>query len=207
MSMGVSPSTPVFPGYPQPIVRPWTYLELHGYYANLLVMVEHTATHVDSPAHFVSGAPTVDEVPPDKFVSRAVAIDVSDVGPRGRVGMRLVEERLPRGVELGPGWALVLRTGFDEFAGTPKWLEHPDLDEELADYLASLGINAVALDAPSPDHAPFNVHKILLGRGVLIYENLTNLSEVVGRVFTLVAPPIKVVKGSGAPVRALAVLD
>ena len=205
--MGISPQTPVFPGYPQPIVRPWTYLQLHGYYANLLVMVEHTATHVDSPAHFVEGAPTVDAIPPEKFVSRAVAVDVSDVGDRGRITWKLVEERLPRGAELGPGWALLLRTGFDEYAGTPRWLEHPDVDEELADHLASLGVNALGVDAPSPDHQPFNVHRILLGRGVLIYENVTNLREVVGRVFTLVAPPIRIVGGSGAPVRALAILD
>ena len=64
----------------------------------------------------------------------------------------------------------------------------------------------MGVDAPSPDHAPFEVHKILLSREVLIYENLTNLAAVVGRSGQFIGLPIKVVGGSGAPVRAIAVV-
>jgi len=62
----------------------------------------------------------------------------------------------------------------------------------------------VGVDAPSPDHAPFEVHKILLSREVLIYENLTNLGAVVGRTGLFIGLPLKIKGGSGAPVRALA---
>jgi kynurenine formamidase len=46
----------------------------------------------------------------------------------------------------------------------------------------------------------------LLSREVLIYENLTNLAAVVGRTGQFIGLPIKVAGGSGAPVRAVAVV-
>jgi len=196
--------TPVFPGYPRPALLQWSKYDVHGYYSNVLFAPEHVATHVDSPAHFVPGAKTVDQIDPAKFISRFVALDFSHLPPRGAVTLRDFEASLPRGVELGPGWAVLIKTGYDAYAGSEKWLEHPDISPELAEHLAKLGINAVGVDAPSPDHAPFEVHKILLSREVLIYENLTNLGAVVGRTGLFIGLPLKIKGGSGAPVRALA---
>ncbi len=207
LTMEVRDGAPVFPGYPRPTIRSWSTIERHGYYSNLLLIPEHVATHVDSPAHFVEGAPTIDAIPPERFFVRAVAIDFSDRAPMSEIGVRDFEERLPKGVEVGPGWAVLFRTGYDAYAGTDMWMRYPYIGEELAEHLAGLGVWSIGTDAPSPDHDPFNVHRILLPRGILIYESLTNLSRVVGRTFKLVAPPIKIGGGSGAPVRAIAELE
>jgi kynurenine formamidase len=107
----------------------------------------------------------------------------------------------------GPGWFILIRTGYDEKVGTPDWLNHPGIDEECADYLASLGVNGVGTDAPSIDHPPFPGHRKLLSRGVLIYENLTNLGKLLGRVFEFIGIPLRIEGGSGSPVRALAILE
>jgi kynurenine formamidase len=206
LTMAVGPGTAVFPGYPRPAVLQWSKIDIHGYYSNVLFFPEHVATHVDSPAHFVPGAKTVDQLDVSRFFGRFVAVDLSRLPPRASIGLRQFEEALPRGVELGPGWVVLIRTGYDAYAGTDKWLEHPDISPELAEHLAKLGVNAVGVDAPSPDHAPFEVHKILLSRDVLIYENLTNLAAVIGRTGQFIGLPIKVAGGSGAPVRAVAVV-
>ncbi|MEM1597669.1 MAG: cyclase family protein [Pyrobaculum sp.] len=206
LTMEVGPNTAVFPGYPKPALLTWSKYDVHGYFSQIVFAPEHVATHVDAPAHFVPGGKTIDQVEPAKFVGRFVALDFSHLPPRGEIRLRDFEARLPGGVELGPGWVVVIRTGYDAYAGTEKWLEHPDISPELAEHLAKLGVNAVAVDAPSPDHAPFEVHKALLPREVLIYENLTGLGKVVGKVGKFYGFPIKIAGGSGAPARVVAEL-
>ncbi|MEM1663519.1 MAG: cyclase family protein [Pyrobaculum sp.] len=199
----VSRDTPVYPGSPPPAIMEWSRLDIHGYYSNVLYFPEHVGTHVDAPAHFVPGGKTIDQVDVSKFFGRFVALDFSHLPPGGVLKLSDFEKALPRWAELGPGWVVLIKFGFDVYAGTEKWLSHPDLSIELAEHLARLGVNAVGVDAPSPDHPPFEVHKVLLSREVLIYENLTNLSMVVGRSGRFIGLPIKVHRGSGAPVRAL----
>ncbi|MEZ0345218.1 MAG: cyclase family protein, partial [Infirmifilum sp.] len=172
----------------------------------LLMMVEHTMTHVDSPAHFIEGAPTIDEVPLERFMGRGVVVDVSHLGPKAPVTREILEEAL-RGHGVGKGWVVLLRTGYDAKAGTPEWFDHPGLDESGARYLASLEVNAVGIDAPSIDQAPFPGHKTLLPKGIVIFEKLTNLGELLGKTFTFYAFPLKIHKGSASPVRALALLE
>ncbi len=203
-------STPMFPGYPQPLRAKFATFEEKGYEANVWLFVEHTSTHVDAPAHFVKGGKTIDEIPVDTFVGWATAIDLSHKGPKQSItkedvanGIRIAREK---GVDFGRGWILLIYTGYGEKEGTPQWLEHPGLDEGACRYLLEIGVKAVGTDAPSPDREPYPAHSILLANGVAIYENLANLDKVLYRKFLFVAPPLKLVKGTGSPVRAVAIL-
>lgn len=205
LSMELRTGAPVFPGYPVPIVHVWTSIEEHGYYSNILMLDEHTGTHVDAPAHFIKGAATIDEVPLERFMGEGVVIDVSGLPPKAAITEELIREAL-KGADVGPGWVILFRTGYDEKAGTPDWFNHPGLDEGAASYLASLNVNAVGTDAPSVDQQPFPAHRILLTKGIPIYENLTNLTEVSGKRFKFYGIPLRIRKGSASPVRPIAVV-
>jgi len=208
LTMILKTGAPVFPGYPTPIVHTWVTIEKAGYYANLLMFVEHTGTHVDAPAHFVKDAPTIDEVPPDRFMGKAIVIDVSKLPPKGTITDKIIDEAVKKmGIELGPEWIVLFYTGYDAKAGTPEWFEHPGLDESGAKYLAEKNVKAVGIDAPSIDQEPFPGHKILLPKGIVIYENLTNLKELIGKKFEFIALPLKIEKGSAGPVRAIAIVE
>jgi len=209
LTMEIRTGTPVFPGYPVPVVHTWTTIKEHGYYSNLLIFVEHTATHVDSPAHFIEGAPTIDEVPPERFMGLGIVLDASHLPPKGKITAEFIDSKLKElGVEVGPGYVVLFYTGYDSKAGTPEWFNHPGLDESGARYLAEKGVNAVGIDAPSIDHEPFPGHRILLPKGIVIYENLTNLRELLGvRRFHFIGLPLKIFKGSASPVRAVAIVE
>src|SRR3989344_89535 len=70
---------------------------------------------------------------------------------------------------------------------------------------AELQVNLIGLDTPSPDRTPFAVHKILLGAGILIVENLTNLEQLLNQKFEVVALPAKL-ETDAAPTRVIAML-
>ena len=79
------------------------------------------------------------------------------------------------------------------------------LGSGMEDYLIEKKVKIVGVDMASPDDEPFPVHKKLLGAGVLIIENLTNLDQLEDKDFTVYALPIKL-QIDGAPVRVIAEL-
>lgn len=206
LTMELKTGTPVFPGDPSPIILTITTIREHGYYGNLVQLSEHTGTHVDSPAHFIEGALTIDKVPLEKFMGRGVVVDATGLSPRALITREFLEEAL-YGKKVGRGCVLLIMTGYDVRAGTPDWFNHPGLDESGAQYLVELGVNAVGIDAPSIDHPPFPGHFILLSNGIVIYENLTNLKEIVNKQFQFYGFPLKIQNGSASPVRAVAILE
>jgi len=207
LTQGIGPETKVFPGYPQPIVRPWTYLDKHGYYSNWLLLVEHTGTHMDSPAHFIEGAPTIDRLPPEKFLARAavVAFKKKPGEPVSRSEFEDAVRSLPE--RPGKGWYILVAFGWDRVGDLETWVKYPYLEDDVADYIAELGVEGIGLDTPSPDNAPFNVHKKLLPKSIVIIENLAGIQDLAGKTFKFIAAPIKIHGGSAAPLRALAVLE
>ena len=134
--------------------------------------------------------------------------------------LRVGRERLDEGQEhLGslagqvqPGDALLLRTGWSQFADRPDYYrDHfPRISVELAEWLVNRQVRLLGVETPSV--ADVNdleevtaVHKILLGGNVTIVESLTNLDQIaVSKVF-FGALPLKIAAGDGAPCRAFAV--
>jgi kynurenine formamidase len=194
----------VYPGDPRTIIYTWASRSLHGYYANLVVMSDHAGTHVDAPAHFVEGGQTVDLVPVEKFVGRGVVVDVSWVD--GEVSEEIIRRELSRlGGRIGVGWFVFFYTGYSS-RGSGE--DYPVLSVDAALMLASRGVNGVGIDAPSIDREPYMVHKLLLERSVVIYENLVNLDKLLGCVgFMFIGLPLKIGGGSASPVRAIAVVE
>lgn len=45
-----------------------------------LEMAAHVGTHIDAGRHFISGAPTIDQYPLDRFIGPAVILDVRREG-------------------------------------------------------------------------------------------------------------------------------
>ena len=78
-----------------------------------------------------------------------------------------------------------------------------------AKFLLSRSIAAIGVDSLSPDPPAAldadPVHPLLLEKEVLIIENLVRLDELPD-FFLFMAMPLKIRKGSGSPIRAIAVI-
>jgi kynurenine formamidase len=195
------------------------------YAANRFETAEHGGTHLDAPVHFARGKKSADEIPLSSLVGPLVVIDVTeaakaDVDYRVTVADLAAWEtahgRIPEGaiVVMRSGWsdrwpdrARVL--GTDE-PGDTENLHFPGFSKEAATFLVEQReVDALGVDTPSIDHGPsrdFIVHQIVNGADKPGLENIANLEEVPEVGATLIALPMKIGGGSGAPVRVIAVL-
>ena len=89
-------------------------------------------------------------------------------------------------------------------------LHFPGFSREAAEFLVShRDIDAVGVDTPSIDSGQtqdFIAHQILNGANKPGLENIANLDQLPPRGATLIALPMKIAQGSGAPVRIIAIL-
>ncbi|HOX27178.1 MAG TPA: cyclase family protein [Candidatus Krumholzibacteria bacterium] len=197
---------PVYPGTESPEIAAAFTVAEHGFLEHRLTLVTHTGTHLDVPAHMLADGRTLDSYPAGHFVGEAFVIDVSGA-PGGAIARDLLTPY--RDVLARCDFAL-LHTGWSRRWGLAAYFEgFPVLDPDAARWLAGLDLRGVGVDAVSVDPAgaaAFPVHEVLLGRELVIVENLTNLGGLVGREFTLCCLPLKITGADGAPVRAVAIL-
>jgi len=89
-------------------------------------------------------------------------------------------------------------------------LHFPGFSREAAEFLVSQrDIDAIGVDTPSMDYGQskdFIVHQIINGANKPGLENIANLEKLPAKGATLIALPMKIAKGSGGPVRIIALL-
>jgi kynurenine formamidase len=195
------------------------------YAANALCTPEHGGTHLDAPIHFAEGHRTVDQVPAAELIAPAVVIDVAAKAEADPDYTLAREDVIAWEKKHGPIPAraiVLLRTGWsarwpdarrylgDDKRGDASNLHFPSYGREAAQYLVQIRkVGALGVDTASIDHGPsknFIVHQIAAAANVPGLENLTNLRELPERGAWLVALPMKVAAGSGAPLRAVALI-
>ena len=164
----------------------------------------HTATHIDSPAHFYNGVRTIDQVPLDQCIGQAVLIDVRPIGPRCEIQPRDIARQEAAIKSTGK---VIFWTDWSSRWGQADYFhDYPALSEQTAEWLLERGVHLVGLDTPSPDHDPHLVHYILLGANVVIVENLRGLEQIDQAIFDLIVVPLPLRGLEASPVRALAAL-
>jgi kynurenine formamidase len=197
----------------------------YWYEANNLCTAEHGGTHMDAPAHFAEGKATVETVPLGAGIGPLVRVDVrasADADPDYRLRVSDLTEweaeygRIPRGAIVviysgwGKRWPDRKRYLGTDVPGDAANLHFPGFSKEAAEFLVEQrDVDAIGVDTPSIDHGPsqdFIVHRIINGANKPGFENLANLDRIPPSGATLIALPMKIAGGSGAPLRAIAVL-
>ncbi len=200
-----------------------------GYYyaANNFSTSEHGGTHLDSPVHFAQGKPTVDQIPLTRLIGPAVVIDVtsqSDANADYLITIADIEAAERRDGAIPANAIVLLRTGFSrrwpdaaKYLGTAERgeaavakLHFPGLHPDTAKWLvANRPIRAIGIDTASIDHGQstlYESHRALFANEIPVFENLTSLDRLPNRGAYVVALPMKIGGGSGAPLRAIAIV-
>lgn len=197
----------------------------YWYAANNICLAEHGGTHMDAPIHFAEGKRAADEVPLQQLIGPAVIIDVQVQAAKNadyRLSVADLEAwehahgQIPSGaiVLMHSGWGKrwpdkKQYLGTDQ-AGNVANLHFPGFSREAAEFLvAQRSIDAIGVDTPSIDYGQskdFIVHQIINGANKPGLENVAHLDQLPSTGATLIALPMKIAKGSGAPVRIIGLL-
>lgn len=181
------------------------------YNVHSISMGSHSGTHIDAPYHFFEDGKSVGELDLNALVAPAVVVDL-----RGKKPGEIVtwEDLKPYEDRLSAGIIVLLCTGWSKYWGTPEYINHPHLALEAAQRLMERGIRIIGMDTISPDVHPkeegeeacFDVHRVILGAGGVIAENLANVEYVLGLGTEVVVSllPLRIDGCDGSPIRAVA---
>lgn len=199
------------------------------YYSSYSICTpEHGGTHLDAPIHFAANKQKVDEIPMSSLTGNAVVIDVSKKALADRdyqVSIADIENWEKENGAIPENTIILFKTGYGQFYsdrakyfGTPNkgpeaipLLHFPGVHPETTKWLVeNRKIKALGLDTPSMDYGQskeFKTHQILLGANKPGFENVANLDKLPAKGIYIVALPMKIGKGSGAPLRIVAGIE
>ncbi len=203
ISIPVYPGMPVWPGDSGVVIERESKIEA-GDNANVshLSLGAHTGTHVDAPYHFVPDGVTLDKVPIERFVGKALVVEIKGVDTI--TAAHLAAANLPAGVE-----RVLFKTDNGEIWARSQPVFEPGfvaLSPDAAQFLVGRGVGLVGIDYLSiaPFKASRPTHEALLSAGVAILEGV-DLRAVTPGWYTLYCLPLKLMGVDGAPARAILV--
>jgi kynurenine formamidase len=210
-------------GVPKHLLR-----DEEGWAVEELQLGTHNTTHLDAPWHYnstVGGerAQTIDELPLEWFFGPGVVLDMTAKEDGDPMTAAEAEAELERiGWSLSPGDIVLVRTGRDEFYERPDYMALGcGVTAEATHWLYDRGVRVMGIDAwgwDAPLHLQAEEARRRDEKGIfwaahqagLAYsqiERLVNLGALPPSGFTVACFPLKVVGGSGAPARVVAMLD
>ena len=207
LTQTISETMPVYPGTEQPKLTVANTIEKDGFRETLLSFYSHTGTHMDAPFHIYADRTSLDALPAEQFVGKALVVDCCDVGEGGEIGMEYIDKTLADEADF-----LLFHTGWDKYWGQKKYFgAYPVVSLEVCQYLLDSGKKGVGFDVIGIDPVSdgnLTRHKMLLSqRDIVIIENLTNLDKVGSGLFNFAALPLKYKDADGAPIRAVAIIE
>jgi kynurenine formamidase len=200
-----------------------------AWYWNTIRMGEHTGTHFDAPIHWITGSNlpnnACDTIPVSRFIGPACVIDVTrEVAndPDFLLGVEHVERweaahgRIPR-----RAWVF-LRTGWSRRMDPAAFINarddgphSPGFDARTSTLLAKdrdvlgVGVETIGTDAGQAGRfdLPFPNHATMHGAGKFGLASLCNLDQLPPTGAVVIAAPLKIVNGSGSPLRVIAITE
>lgn len=193
-----------------------------------LSLSEHTGTHFDAPAHWVSGKDlpnnSVDEIALDQFVGPVVVMDCSD-GARSdedfELSVEIIKDWESRHGTIQPDCWVLMRTDWSKKRGA-QYLNmredgphSPGPTPEAVRFLIEqrnirgFGTETVGTDAGQGAHytPPYPAHFYLHGAGKYGLQCLANLDQLPATGAVLIAAPLKIRNGTGSPLRVMALVE
>jgi len=199
-----------------------------GWGDEMLQFSSHLGTHVDAPLHYGStceGRPAraIDEIALDELFCDGVVLDLRE---RATPGEGIAVEALERAIEasgasIGPGTAVLLRTGQERFRiGEPGFFHYPGMTRAGTLFLAELGAKVLGTDAAGWDRPFLAMRQAFAANGdpgeiwdghfagrdreVFIVQQLDNLAALPPSGFQVGFFPLRLAGCSAAPARVVA---
>ena len=176
-------------------VRTWSTIEEEGFWVSIISIGTQSGTHIDAPAHFKEGGPTLDALDPHQLWGRYLLIDLNEICTEG------VSQ------EEGPG---LLRT-LGRYDGEPMAfmrggpgtsLMKAETLEILCNSLSNVWVLSGSVEVA--ERGPYFFYRRIAEQGIYLIEDLDEeASRLVRPGGEIVALPLRLSGVSGSPCRVL----
>jgi arylformamidase len=207
----VNSSMTVYPDTVKPAFELYNSIEEDGFAELKMTFCTHTGTHIDAPCHILKNRKSLDQFKIDKFIGKAIVIPCKDLKEISIEYLEPFKEKILQ-IEF-----ILFYTGWQFKWNSVSYFEDfPVLTKEAAEWLATFRLKGIGFDTISADgivmleknsSVALQNHHVLLGKEIIIIENLNNLDKLPDSVFTFQCMPLKVENADGSPVRAFAVIE
>ena len=236
LSQPLGPATPVIDLPPMFAASPGVTIDVisrydekgPAWYWNTLRFGEHTGTHFDAPIHWITGKDrpnnACDTIPVRQFIGPACVVDVTrdvEKGPDFLLTPERIESWEKEHGRIPPGSWVLLRTGWSRRSDAASFINaaadgphSPGFDARASKMLAEdrdvlgVGVETIGTDAGQAGTftPPFPNHTIMHGAGKFGLASLCNLDKLPATGAVVIAAPLKIVNGSGSPLRVFAIV-
>jgi len=230
--MPVSPDMVVFPRVARPILlmnEDWKQFadkvgatakgvdSLTAHYVT--VLGDHVGTHMDAMKHIVPTAPGPEGIPLQYCHGNGVRLDFRHLPSGAGITVADLETALQAiDYEIQPLDIVFIWTGAGSYNNEERYVrDHCGMTREATLWLIERGVKVMGIDAITFDppiwamferNALWEAHRVMWEAEYYHLENLCNLEALPSaHGFTAIVLPIKWVGTTGAPVRAVAVVD
>jgi arylformamidase len=183
----------------------WKMSEGAAVNVGAVTMSVHNATHADAPFHFEQDGTTIDRLPVEIFIGRALVVDLTAIfSAEAETREISIEDLKPYDKDLANAPRLLLKTGrWPDSAIFPARI--PVLAQEVPAWLRARGVILLGVDLPSVDaidSKKLSNHHALAAAGIAIVESL-DLTGINGGRYNFAALPLKIIGGDAGPARAI----
>lgn len=145
----ITEKMPVFPGTEQPQLITVNNYGENGFRETLLKITTHTGTHIDPPAHIYNGKATLDSLPPEQFIGKALVIDCRSIKPGGHITLQHITAY---GAKAKAADFLLFNLGWDKYWGTETYLgQYPCLNDEAINFILEGNYKGIGFDVMGID--------------------------------------------------------
>jgi arylformamidase len=185
LSQDFSVHTPAFASYDGPQIKWVKRLAFDKAGGQEITTTLHVGTHLDAPAHFLSGGKFIGDLPIEWLNGPACVVDLEKmgIGDYDFYGPEHFERwEQETGHTIDPGDILIIHTGYHKYYPenwadlsqvdeTKYFIRHPGPGRAFAEWVLERKVRWIAVDAGSADH-PFNtvIRKLRPDEGELLEE-------------------------------------
>jgi kynurenine formamidase len=186
---------------------------------NQVKMHAGIGTHIDAPSHRFREGLDIADMPIQQFFAPVCVIDVRGQADADyEISHQDVKNYETLYGTIPPGAFVIGHTGWNRFWNTPEAYRNPDstgqmhfpaFSSQAAELLLQRRVVGIGIDTLSPDclNQDFPVHRLFLGEGKYIIENLPDCSLLPIQGAYIMALPIKAACCSEAPARVIGLIS
>lgn len=175
-------------------------------------------THMDAPAHCIPGGASIADIPLEQLIVPVAMIDVSAKADANyEISSKDIEDYEKNYGTIVKNSLVVGFTGWSRFWNDAKAYRNEDaqgqrhfpaFSAEAAALLIKRDIAGIAIDTLSPDCSDlaYPVHKLILGAGKYIIENIADCSPLPPSGSYAIALPMRVESGTESPIRIISLI-